>query len=737
MAITDVPEPIARLHPAAAQITRVLIAVAFYKNEQLVRPFLDSLLACREELEALNARVLLFDDSPDYPPLTAELEAAVRATADGGGVSISIRHNQENLGWVKTANRAMQEALDLGADLILFNSDTIIFPGALTEMVRVAQLDPMIGFVNPRSNNATLASFPIGERFRTGGPEAAAAAHSDLAHLLPPLTYAPTAVGFAILVRKNILSEFGFFDEAYGKGYDEENDLVMRASRCGYRAVLANHAFVWHQGEQSFEGAARKHVVTSQNSALLERRYPEFAGLIRAWFDGVPYRAEMLLSQLAPNENGKVRLAFDFSTFGPYHSGTQKAGLQLMASAVKQWDDRFEIFVLCTKSVFEFHRMGELGAKRCEPHGSDLFAAIFRVGQPFDWDTVRRLALKGAVVGVFMLDTISMDCSHLYDPRVVNLWHHVLRVSDFILYNSEFTARQFALRFPDSLPALQRATLHSLDFDDYRCPTNEAKDVSGEVRALAPGFILVFGNQYPHKAVGEIANRLSETFPQERIVALGVTADGLAIAGSPSGVRHPASPRDDKLLPRENLTGFRVGHLSDADVDALQCKAKLIVMPSHYEGFGIPVVHALALGKPIIARRLPSLVEIANGLGRPANLHFFDTADELLQMVANPPAWRDVSNVPVKDDARRAATDVREMLERALEHANYDRIQTRIRSIQNVFSMAQFVPLTRGDFAAQRLAQQAERLFRILFNIPSVFAFVRLLYRIADTIRRR
>jgi GT2 family glycosyltransferase len=735
MVLSDMPEPIVRPGSKPEQTTGLLIAVPFYRNERLVDSFVGGLRRCAGELDALGAKVVFYDDSPDYPALAAALEAA--AERERPALRIEVRRNPENLGWVKTANAAMRDALELGADIILFNSDTVIFPGALTEIVRVAKLDPMIGFVNPRSNNATLASFPIGERFRMAEPEAAAGAHKALAHLLPDVSYAPTSVGFAMFVSKTILSEFGFFDEAYGKGYNEENDLVMRASRCGYRAVLANHAFVWHQGEQSFEGDARKSVVERENAALLARRYPEYDKLVKSWFGGLDYRAEVLLSQLAPDEHGKLRVAFDFSTFGLYHSGTQKVGVQLLESASKHWRDKFELFVICPQPIFDFHQLGQYGVARYEPHAGDLFAAIFRVGQPFDWDTMRRLSMHGAALGVFMLDTISMDCGHLHDAQAINIWHHTLSHSNFIIYNSAFTERQFALRFPDVKPQASRVSLHSLDFDDYVLDADSAAPVSQAIADLPNDYVLIFGNQYPHKAVGEIANRLAETFPHMHFVALGVTADGLAVAGSGSGQRHAAAPRHDKLVKRDNLRGFHVGQFSDPDIDALQRRAKFIIMPSHYEGFGLPVVHALALGKPIVARRIPPLVEISQALDAPENLHFFDSTDDLIKIVANPPAWRGALANTREGDADRAAQDVRDMIEQALTQVTYQGIKDRFRGVQILFEIARTVPGTRAEFAARRTSLIIERVLRLVFRIPGVFELTQGLYRILDTMRRR
>src|SRR3974377_712 len=47
----------------------IIVSVSFYKNERLFEPLMNSLLACRDELAALRAEVLLYNDSPDYAPL--------------------------------------------------------------------------------------------------------------------------------------------------------------------------------------------------------------------------------------------------------------------------------------------------------------------------------------------------------------------------------------------------------------------------------------------------------------------------------------------------------------------------------------------------------------------------------------------------------------------------------------------------------------------------------------------
>lgn len=55
-------------------------------------------------------------------------------------------------------------------------------------------------------------------------------------------------------------------------------------------------------------------------------------------------------------------------------------------------------------------------------------------------------------------------------------------------------------------------------------------------------------------------------------------------------------PADAVVLP---------GYLHDEDLPALLASAQLLVMPSRYEGFGIPPLEALATGTPVVVSDLP------------------------------------------------------------------------------------------------------------------------------------
>jgi GT2 family glycosyltransferase len=691
--------------PAGPTGSKLLIAVPFYKNEQLVSPLLESLILCAADLAAIGAEVVLFNDSPDYLPLQTALAAILpRAQA---AFACRLMRNERNLGFVGTMNAAIAEAVSRRLDVLLLNSDTIVQPGAFPEMLRIAALDPMIAFVNPRSDNATLATLPIERRASAEAAEFDAAPYAMLAAQLPEFSYVPTAVGFCMLIRWHIIAEFGGFDPVFGAGYNEENDLVMRAGRCGYRAVIANRAFVRHEGEKSFAMAEQsKTALENVNSAILQKRYPEYSGLVAAYFASPEAVAEHLLSKMIPDEAGRLDFAFDFSSFADRHTGTSKAGRQLLQSAVEGWRQRFNIFVLCSPGAYEFHGYSELGIPRRDPDGPEKFAVIFRVGQVFDWHAIRRLIMKAAVFGIYMLDTISLDCTQLTSAELYDIWQFSLARSDFFVTPSGYSLDQVRRRFALPTRVMHAPALHSLDLDDY---------MPGGVRPAAkqvdPGkfVLLVIGNHFPHKFLVQTANALAAAFSERSIVALGQAK----LEGS-----EPFNPYGLPQLTGANLTGVDVGHFTDEELVAFYGDADVVVFPSHYEGFGFPIMDALVARRPIFVRKLPVFQELYEGLGRNPNIYFYETTEDLVARLQEIPVWQEVRTATEPGiGAARSAGEILALVDAALLQVQYRIIVDRLRAVRVDVKL-----IARPGQAAQSSVQTAQR--ELLDQVAS-FAAVR------------
>lgn len=58
-----------------------------------------------------------------------------------------------------------------------------------------------------------------------------------------------------------------------------------------------------------------------------------------------------------------------------------------------------------------------------------------------------------------------------------------------------------------------------------------------------------------------------------------------------------------------------LGHVDDEDLPALYAGAEAFVLPSHYEGFGLTVLEAMAVGTPVVASNVTALPELVGGAG--------------------------------------------------------------------------------------------------------------------------
>lgn len=712
----------------------LLIIVPLYRRPDLAVQVIESLCLCAADIVAVNGEVVLHNDSPDDVELGQTLERLLPIARRHFPCRLMV--NDRNIGFIKTCNTSLVEATARGYDALLLNSDTIVTPGALTEMVRVSRIDPMVGFVNPRSNNATLATLPFQDRFRHLPLGEARRSWEAVASHLPATQYVPTAIGFCMLIRWGILAEFGVFDEIYGLGFNEENDLCMRAGRRGYRAILANHAFVWHMGSGSFSVDKDAAELDRKNRTRLLSRYPEYLRLTDAYFSSPELRAEFLMGCIIPDEHGRLDVAFDFSSFVAAHNGTFEAGAQLLAAASTQWRERFNLFILCDEHTYAFHDYSRFGVERRNPHGREGYAAIFRVGQPFEWGALDRLAQKAMVYGVFMLDTIAMDCSQLAEPQLHDLWNYTVEHADFIATTSELTGQQLERRVPLRADVVHVRSLHSLDLADYRLPTGPIDDLP-----VAPGYIFVVGNHYWHKDVVGAVNALASADRSKIIVVLG-SADNLTFEPADKGLYAPRG-----LSTAENIVHLAAGQLSEAQLGSLYRYAAVVVVPSHYEGFGMPMLNALAAERPVFVRPLPVFEEIVVALGGDPNVHVFATTADLVGQIASPPQWTaaGASSGPA-GDADRAARDIETALVTAIAKVDYWRIVRRIRALHTIAhpqvmsgtAGGSYVraPATPVEFASRAIGQLAERGAAMVLNAPGVFALLRFVVRRLRSVRR-
>ena len=216
----------------------------------------------------------------------AEMQPALQELARSN--HFELYENEENLGFVGTVNRGMK--LAVGHDVILLNSDTIVADGWLDAIKEVAISSPTIGTITPISNNATICSYP---RFCLDNDLPKGYDVNQLARLCSdnvedPIEL-PTAHGYCMFIKREVLNEVGYFDEQkWGKGYAEENDFSLRASKLGWKHVVTNKTFVQHLGSVSFAEDTEGFIAT--NLEKLNGMYPDYPLLVERFIRKDPVR---------------------------------------------------------------------------------------------------------------------------------------------------------------------------------------------------------------------------------------------------------------------------------------------------------------------------------------------------------------------------------------------------------------------------------------------------------------
>jgi len=187
----------------------------------------------------------------------------------------------------------------------------------------------------------------------------------------------------------------------------------------------------------------------------------------------------------------------------------------------------------------------------------------------------------------------------LQKETLINLEHHMQRElahADAAICVSEST-RQDLLAYYDIDPSRAVTILSGLSISDTRLPTPDN---------LPKNYILFVSTIEPRKNLEVLLDAFA------RLRARGAYDGALVIVGR-------VGWKSESLIPRLRAPGVHhLDYVPPNQLASIYRNAELFVFPSIYEGFGFPLLEAMAYGIPSIAARSSSLPEI----GGDAALYF-------------------------------------------------------------------------------------------------------------------
>jgi alpha-1,3-rhamnosyl/mannosyltransferase len=98
---------------------------------------------------------------------------------------------------------------------------------------------------------------------------------------------------------------------------------------------------------------------------------------------------------------------------------------------------------------------------------------------------------------------------------------------------------------------------------------------------------------------------------------------------------------------------YYLGYVTNEDLPYLYAGARLFVFPSHYEGFGLPVLESMASGVPVVCSNSSSLPEVVGDAALTCDHDDIDTLQQLINRGLVDVDWRVEATIK---GLRRAAT---------------------------------------------------------------------------------
>ncbi len=212
--------------------------------------------------------------------------------------------------------------------------------------------------------------------------------------------------------------------------------------------------------------------------------------------------------------------------------------------------------------------------------------------------------------------------SHLGRAYVNYLFKQIEKKAHAVLAVSEYTKADLLEHFP-KLKNRIFVTHEAVSFVFQPVGAVEDLERIKKKYSLARPFVLFVGSLKAHKNVARLIHVLQELRKDK-----GIPHELLLV-----GRQDEKEKELLRLIKNSSSFVKAIGVIGDEELVSLYHLAEVFVLPSLWEGFGLPVLEAMACGTPVLASNRASLPEVVGQAGRLFDPERVDDLKELLYNV--------------------------------------------------------------------------------------------------------
>ena len=139
----------------------------------------------------------------------------------------------------------------VGQYYCFLNNDTVVTPGWLEEMLKLFK-DGKVGLVTPTFTDT----------------ETVQCIDRNKGQLADYIEDATSLKGVCFLIKKEVMDKIGEWDESFGLGGGDDNDICLRIQQAGYLLAIARKSYIYHYGSASFRELFNNNVDYSKKFAI-------------------------------------------------------------------------------------------------------------------------------------------------------------------------------------------------------------------------------------------------------------------------------------------------------------------------------------------------------------------------------------------------------------------------------------------------------------------------------------